>query len=342
MGNLNAKGRLVEGGLAAKQGSLMKVWIRDIQFAPLGHALQHPRQGDDPGEDLVQSIVTRGFLDECPIIVAEVTVQDSKKALYVIDGSRRTNAARAAEEILKAQKSLPKDDLRLFVPIVIFNGSEPEALAYRLRANSDPLKKPDAPSVLATTFKQLGAFGWTVAQMAEAHGRIAKSDVEALLRFTTLPDATRAAFDADVLPVSAMGEFLDRIAPEDHAAAIEAAAAAGGSARPRLAKKAAKKAAKVPGSEVEKIRAAGRVVRQRLAEMLVNNSVTKFKGEELKMARCIAGMLRRLDGDPEGMAAWPEIDKIYVNAIAEVQKEKAEKKAKNVVEEPDDEKEAEA
>jgi ParB-like chromosome segregation protein Spo0J len=249
--------RLKSGGLEAKRADQTRVWIGDISFAPKGHALEHPRAEDPADEEVVESIVSRGFLDEYPIVVREVLVKAGKKALYVIDGSRRTNAGQLAEKKLKAAGKLPSKDPRLFVPVIVFDGDDAAAIAYRLRANVDPLKKPDSPSVLATTFRQLAAFGWKPKQIAEAHGRIAVQDVEALLRFETLPKKTRQAFDEGTVPLRSVADFLDKIPTEGHAEAIATAGANGGSEKPRKARKAVLEASGV------KKKSAGKKMRKR-------------------------------------------------------------------------------
>lgn len=237
--------RLQAGGLAAQKSSMTKIRASDLSFAPKGHPLSHPRAEDDPGDDLVDSIVSNGFDATKPIVAFEVTVDEGKKALWVIAGSRRRNASCKAEEILRSAGKLRRDDAHLYVPVEIFDGTEAEALAYRLRENGvDPLKKPDTASVLCATYKQLAALDWTAEQMAEARGGTSVAEVEALLRFDTLPKATRSAFDDGRLPFVLIAPFLDEIPRDKHPEAVLAAVDAGGCEHPRMAKRAAIRAAK--------------------------------------------------------------------------------------------------
>lgn len=245
MSGMRPEERLKKGGLEIKKGSVVKAWIGSIIFAPRGHVLFHPRADEMADPALVDSIFTEGFRDNEPILVFEETLPGGGKALYPIDGSRRTNAAKAAEPKMVEAGKLKAADPRLFVPIEIFTGTIEAALAARIQADSNPLKKPHTPSVLAATFRPLAKFGWGSGDIASVHGKLSANMVSLLLRFETLPTATREAFDDGRLPLEALATFLDDITPADHEAAIKAAVEAGGTVKPRAARKAARKAAGV-------------------------------------------------------------------------------------------------
>lgn len=290
---LRPEERLKKGGLEAKAGRVTKVWIGHIDFAPGDHALVHPRATEAPDDALVKSIVDHGFFDNEPISVYEETQTGGGKKLYVIDGSRRTNAGKVAEGVLREKGQLKKEDPRLFVPITIFDGTIEQALASRIRADSDPLKKPHSLSVLCATFRPLSKFGWSDAAIAEAHGRKTATQVGHILRFETLPEATRAAFDAG-LPDDLLAMFLDEVAPADHPAAIAAALAAGGAAKPRAAKKAARKAT---GEDMRRV--------SRPSALHVA-AVYKVIGDPV--LRAFAGWVAGQDD----LSAYPEIAKVVV------------------------------
>ena len=303
--------RLNVGGLTAKRASGTKVWVHDIGFAPEDHDLKHPRANDDPGDDLVQSIVKDGFWEIEPLVVFEVVGPDGKKALYAVDCSRRRNAGIKAEVILNEAGKLSKTGGKLYAPIVIFEGTIEQALAARVSANSKPLKKPDSCSVLCEMFQSLARFGWTPVELAKEHGHITVEQVGALLRFNTLPAATRFAFDEGILSIPAVIDFLDKIPADKHMDAINAAREAGGFAKPRVARKAARKAGGVKKDQVKVI---GAKARTRLVEMLSSNKEELDAGT-LSFVDHVLAYEAYLNGDDTALDSYPAFEQLAKEAV---------------------------
>lgn len=200
----NVAERLKDGGIDAKKGTQVHVPIADIFVPGKGHPLYHPRFGDPVDRAMVDDIKERGI--EKPIKVRDDGEKDGKRILLLVDGGRRTRNG------LEAQRELGQV---LYAPIEFFAGTDADVLLERIRANADPLKKPDKPSVLALTIQQMRALGpidfrHVAAAMPKG---VTAGDVEALTRWSNLTPKARERFDAGDFPLGLLAAVLD--APRD-------------------------------------------------------------------------------------------------------------------------------
>lgn len=232
----NVVDRLKDGGVDAKKGTRVFAAISDIYVPPLGHPLFHPRFGEDPIPEMWLDIAVRG-VEHALVVRDDGLDANDKRVLLLVDGGRRTRNTLHAWKALAAHRKattvgelakaagvdLPKgmdpswpviklDEGRLFVPTEFFTGSDTEVLLERLRRNADPLKKPDAPSVLAVTIAQLQKTGCSDPRVIAAATNITPADVEALTRWDNLVPEAKARFEAGA-PLGLLAAVLD--APRD-------------------------------------------------------------------------------------------------------------------------------
>lgn len=209
-GGRNAAARLKDGGLDVTKTDRLYAALSDIWPPPKGHPLYHPRFGDQPEREMVDSIKSEGVRED--IIVREDPQDDGSRRLLLVDGARRTCAAFVAQHELGRP---------MRVPIRLFAGDDAAVLVERVRANRDPLKKPDAPSILALTVKQLAALGpLDVKDVAAAMG-VKAAVVEGLVRWGSLCLEARVRFDHGKWPLELLPAVLD--APRERQ--VEAGAA---------------------------------------------------------------------------------------------------------------------
>lgn len=209
MGGLNAADRLKTSGIDARKGTAITVAARDIWAPPKGHPLYHPRFGDPVDPEMRDDIAERGV--EKPLKVRDDGIgEDGRRVLLLVDGGRRLCNTLAAEEMIGKA---------IYVPIVFFTGDDAAVLRERLRANSDPLKRPDAASILALTVRQYtalrpGAEPREIArELADVMPRgVGPAEVEALGRWNNLTAEARKRFDAGA-PIGLLSAVLD--APRD-------------------------------------------------------------------------------------------------------------------------------
>lgn len=238
----NVVQRLQDGGIEAKKGTQVTVPVGDIWAPPKGHPLYHPRFGDPVDPEMRDDILARGV--EKPIKVRDDGVQDDgRRRLLLVDGGRRTCNALAAQTV---------SGQVLYVPIEFFTGDDAEVLLERIRANADPLKKADKPSILALTIRQYtalrpGAEPREIArELADVMPRgIGASEVEALARWNNLTAEARHRFD-DGAPLGLLASVLDAPRAEQVATLDKLLAAGVRTAKGATRKANAEKAARDP------------------------------------------------------------------------------------------------
>jgi hypothetical protein len=206
---LNAAARLRAGNIDAKKTDAISVPARAIFVPPKGHPLAHPRFADAVDPSMRDDILDRGV--EKPIRVRDDGEKDGTRVLLLVDGGRRLRNTLAAEE---------KAGTEIRVPIEFFTGDDAAVIRERLRANSDPLKKPDAPSILAKTVRQYmalrpGAEPKEIArELADVMPRgVGATEIDALGRWNNLTAEARALFDDGTFPLCILAAVLD--APRD-------------------------------------------------------------------------------------------------------------------------------
>jgi len=209
MAGRNEAQRLQDGGIDASKPSHTSVPIDDVVFAPEGDALAHPRANFPIRRSLVDSM-KQGFDWRFPFTVRERGVVNGKMRLDIIDGSQRKIHGAIAQAELRAEGKLPlraEGDDRYYVAIKIFNGTDLECLAERLRLNSDPDKLPDSPSVLFATFHAMHRLGASVELIAKVAPR--DIDIAALLRWPSLTTPVRDRLDLGDLPLCLIDALAD-------------------------------------------------------------------------------------------------------------------------------------
>ena len=232
---MNRVKRLQADGVEIKEDRQAKKMALSQITIPTTGTLAHPRANDPIDQALVDDIVEKGGI-LTPLRIWEQTDKGGKLVFLCVDGSRRKRAGHVAEEILRKNGQLGKDD-ELWVKVEFFEGTEIEFLLARQQADGDPLKKPHVPSVIALTFLQILKIDpdFPIAKMratcsAEYNDRI----VEALTRWKSLPKEVQDAFDhgieieGTVRPV-AIGLLpgMDKFAKEDKFEALKELVAGG-------------------------------------------------------------------------------------------------------------------
>lgn len=198
--------RAKKNGVRAVKGTGVTVYVDDIFVPGDGHPLAHPRRNDPVDEELVQSIMQgweRGSV---------LWVREDGPTLVLIDGSQRINASKEAQR---------RTGRPVLAEIAYFHGTDAEAVLFRLEANADPLKRPDSPSVLASTCKQavlLDASITVDVLLRKMPRGIHRGELEALLRWDNLLPELRPRFDSGELPIGLLGAVLD--APRDQQTAV--------------------------------------------------------------------------------------------------------------------------
>jgi hypothetical protein len=209
----NVVQRLQDGGIAAKKATLVTVPAGDIFAPPKGHPLYHPRFGDPVDPDMRDDILRRGV--EKPLLVRDEGEHGGRRVLLLVDGGRRLRNTLAAQE---------QSGQTIYVPVEIFSGDDGDAedgggdaavLRERLRRNADPLKRPDAPGILALTIRQYtalrpGADAREVArELAPVMPRgVGPAEVEALMRWQLLTADARKRFEGGA-PIGLLAAVLD-------------------------------------------------------------------------------------------------------------------------------------
>lgn len=201
---LNAAARLKQGGVEIKKGDALHAPIGDIWVPPKGHPLEHLRFRDPVNREMVEDIKEYGVREA--ITVREDPLPGGKRRLLLVDGGNRTRDGLVAQEEMGAV---------LYVPIRLFTGTDAEVLLERVRANADPLKRPDTVSVLARTVAQMARLGpLDVRAVAGVMPRgIGPAEVQALGRWGNLLAELRPRFDSGELPIGLLAAVLD--APRD-------------------------------------------------------------------------------------------------------------------------------
>lgn len=193
-------------GVQAVKSTGVSVPVDDIFVPGEGHPLAHPRRDDPLDEALVQSIV-RGWKEGSVVTVREDGAPGDKLQFTLIDGSQRINAGKEAQR---------RTGRIVMVEIAYFFGSDAEAILYRLEANGDPTKRPDCPSVLASTCKQAVSLDASITVevlLTKMPRGIGRGELEALLRWKNLVPELQPRFDSGELPIGLLGAVLD--APRD-------------------------------------------------------------------------------------------------------------------------------
>jgi hypothetical protein len=213
---MNPTDKIKTQGIDAKKDSAPKVSVFDI-YIPIDGPLAHPRADDPLDETLVLDIMEQGGVIE-PVDVRRDGMHGDKLRLTLIDGSRRCLHLREAIKRWEEAGAF-KDALR-YIPIRYFVGDDKAALLHRLKKNTDPLKKPDAPSVLAKTAMQLERAKATPDEILAVMPRSvsSKSELAALLRWPDLTEEAAALFDAGTVALGVLGAVFD--VPREKQAAI--------------------------------------------------------------------------------------------------------------------------
>lgn len=209
-------------GVNARRGaSEVAVDIADVWIPPRGHVLYHPRQKDPIDPALRYDIAKRGVKEA--LVLWRMGVFDGKMRLGLLDGCQRTNHLRDAIRMMLAGEPFAvyvdgvatgeteliqfKEGMQ-FVPVEFFSGDELQALFRRAASNSDPFKRPDAPSVLAVYVTQFRALRATDAQILAVMPRgIVAADLESLAQWADLTKEAAARFDAGA-PLGLLGAVL--------------------------------------------------------------------------------------------------------------------------------------
>lgn len=220
---MNATDKIKSQGIDARKDSAPKVSVYDI-YLPVDGPLAHPRANDPLDETLVLDIMEQGGVIE-PVDVRRDGVVEGKLRLTLIDGSRRTLHLR--EAITRWEAAGTFKDAQRYIPIRYFVGDDKAALLHRLRKNTDPLKKPDAPSVLAKTAMQLDKAKATHDEILAVMPRSvsSKSELAALLRWPDLTEEAATLFDAGTVALGVLGAVLDVPRPNQASVAQELAEA---------------------------------------------------------------------------------------------------------------------
>jgi hypothetical protein len=137
--------------------------------------------------------------------------------------------------------------------------------------------------------------------------------IQAFLDYFSLSEEAQKEIDTKGLPATAV-KTLAKMPREKQTATVkemkEKRATKG-----KAAKVALDKAAK--GEAIEaKGKAVSRSLRQSVASELANGKTHGLQGADLTLARGVACVLRRLDGDESALAPWPMLDGIIKKVLA--------------------------
>ena len=176
-----------------KRADAMKIRLTDIHEEP-GFNLRAE------GEDLLQSIndLCTFILDGGQIPALEVRPR-AEGGVWVVDGHRRR---RALMQAVNLGMPLADDGKAPWVSVVPFTGNDADRLA-RVITSQEGRKLE--PLELATGYKRLTAFGWTVDQVAKVVGKT-RQHVEQML--------TLASANSDVLQMVTAGTVAPATAVE--------------------------------------------------------------------------------------------------------------------------------
>ncbi len=291
MGRSEAQ-RLKEGGIPTVKPSYTMVPREFIEFAPEGHPLQHPRQHLPISRSLIDSIKEKGWLPEHPACVREEGIdKHGRQHLYLVYASRRFNASGPAEQEMRAEGTLPpphrKDDDRLYVPVIIFQGSYAEALLERVRENADPDKLADSPSVLYHMFAAIKRQGASVEQIAKVAP--VGVDIAAVLRWPSLSAKAKDRLDEGDVPLSVIDLLADFPLDEQYPVLLQMIDE--GATTPRKSRKL-----------VRRIRNPQQRQLLPVPPRVVDRVVGHITGERDRDSRIAAGVLRWQTGDHTTLA----------------------------------------
>jgi hypothetical protein len=210
-----AEQRFRDGGVQATRVSaslLMNMPVSSLWQAPPGHALHDPRSvypvDEAMAEDMAERFRRGDRVLDHHILAREETL-GRKKINHICNGSQRTNALRRAVALLRASGHLKTGD-DLYVPVDLFTGDDAEFLEARIKANHDPWRKPDKPSILAVRARQLTTLGRTPSQISKfCPPGVGPAEVEALLRWPDLVPETKDLFDIGTFPIGLLAAVVD-------------------------------------------------------------------------------------------------------------------------------------
>ena len=214
---LNAAARLRQAGADIKKTDVIKFALGSLVVVTKGPAA-HPRAHLPVDRALVEHIKVHGIPRE------RFCVREDGERGEVIDGARRTKAARVAEQELQREAprraplegpfSGPDDPGRLYVEAEVISCSDLELLLRRLDAN---VRRglPDSASVLASIVKSIIAINKgepddalmrrIVAAMPQG---VTAGVVAALSRWDELTSELQARFDSSEAPIGLLPVVL--------------------------------------------------------------------------------------------------------------------------------------
>ena len=214
---LNAAARLRQAGADIKKTDVIKFALSSLVVVTKGPAA-HPRAHLPVDRALVEHIKVHGIPRE------RFCVREDGERGEVIDGARRTKAARVAEQELQREAPRraplegpfagPDDPGRLYVEAEVISCSDLELLLRRLDAN---VRRglPDSASVLASIVKSIIAINKgepddalmrrIVAAMPQG---VTAGVVAALSRWDELTSELQARFDSSEAPIGLLPVVL--------------------------------------------------------------------------------------------------------------------------------------
>lgn len=303
--------RLQAGHVAAKKSSGVAIPVGDAWFPartdPEYGILAHPREFDVLDEAMVEDIISR-FRAKLPNPIEHEGLfwdvgpdpVSGKRRVLTINGCRRIMHGREAQRRLHDSGELPKDAC-IYVGVAFWkppkDASDAEAKAAavgeRLRANADPLKKPDSARVLADQAAALVTLGWDVKRIAGVMPPgVTPREVDALLRFDNLHPDARAAFDGGA-PVGLLSAVLD--APrEEQAAKVATLQAKGLTTQKGVSRAEGREKKAAEGQPAQKLN--GKIVAKatdflaRKAQEWTGDTIEEGKKDE-RLALIVVGML---------------------------------------------------
>ncbi len=283
MGGIKTAPRLNAAGLDCGTVDKLTIAVGDLSFPPVGHVLYNPRCKKPIKPEMVADIKANGVREE--ITIQEKGIVNGKMVIWVLNGTLRTVHGKVAEqELVEEGNTIRLTKGKLRVPARLWTGTDEAFLMERLRANTDPLKEPDAPSVLAITCIQLDKFMVSIDTMATVMPKhISKREISALLRWNNLSVEAQDRFDAGA-PLGLLEEVLN--APrEEQVACLDKLIAAGISAPAgvtRLKNRAKREEAARGGTVVSDRLRSGTVTK--LVEALRPHTSESFATEDLAVA----------------------------------------------------------
>lgn len=277
MGGMNPLDKMKAQGLDLKKGSHASVAVGAFYFAPEGHVLHHPRASDPLDEVMVLDIMENG-VEKRPLVwnIGPASALSTAPRLLVIDGARRIMHAREAERRMHASGALAQDKA-FYVEVDFYTGDERGALLERLKRNTDPLKKEDAPSKIALTAIAYARVGGDIRDLLPVVPRsIGESELRSMLRWHDLLPEVAAEFDAGTAPIGLLGAVLD--APREEQGATLTKLVDAGMTTAKGATRLLNKEKRAQGQKVGSQRVQAKVV-ERVVEAV--DSLTLEEGDTL-------------------------------------------------------------